>query len=191
MIIFLEREPVVYAKMTGLMQQADEEVRFHTPYIICNEWMLEQLKEICDRTEAVIMMTNSVAKNGNPFGAMDYAKHKEEILDTGVQILEYDGGVSYHGKCFTIDDNLAGIGSFNWDIRSAYLDTEMMLVINSRELNADLKREMEYYEESALQIGRDKTVTAPAGTTPREIPDKKAFILRILRIFGGWASFLM
>lgn len=105
--------------------------------------------------------------------------------------MEYDGGVSYHGKCFTIDDNLAGIGSFNWDIRSAYLDTEMMLVINSRELNADLKREMEYYEESALQIGRDKTVTAPAGTTPREIPDKKAFILRILRIFGGWASFLM
>ena len=49
--------------------------------------------------------------------------------------MEYDAGVSYHGKCFTIGDRLTGIGSFNWDMRSAYIDTELMLVIDSKSLN--------------------------------------------------------
>ena len=48
------------------------------------------------------MMTNSVANNGNPCGAMDYRLHKGEILETGTKVLEYDGGISYHGKCFTV-----------------------------------------------------------------------------------------
>ena len=65
-----------------------------------------------------------------------------KILETGVGILEYDGGVSYHGKCFVMDGRLSGIGSFNWDMRSAYLDTELMLVIDSEGLNAELRREM-------------------------------------------------
>lgn len=77
------------------------------------------------------MMTNSIANNGNPFGSMDYSKNKGKILGTGVQILEYDGGVSYHGKCFVIDDRLSGIGSFNWDMRSAYIDTELMLILEA------------------------------------------------------------
>ena len=49
-------------------------------------------------------MTNSVANNGTPVGATDYDMFKQKVLDTGVQILEYDQGVSYHGKCFVIGE---------------------------------------------------------------------------------------
>ena len=77
-----------------LMKQADHEVLFHTPYIICNDWMMRQLVEVCEGEKEIRMMTNSVANNGNPFGAMDYQKNKEKIRDTGVGILEYDKGVS-------------------------------------------------------------------------------------------------
>lgn len=93
--------------------------------------MTERLTEICKKVPEVRMMTNSIANNGNPFGAMDYRANKSKLLDTGIQILEYDGGISYHGKCFVIDNRLSAIGSFNWDMRSAYLDTELMLVIDS------------------------------------------------------------
>mgnify|MGYP002248664529 FL=1 len=133
------------------MKQAKEEVVFHTPYVICDTWMLEQLEAVCAQVDTA-MMTNSVANNGNPFGAMDYQKHKGEILDTGVEILEYDGGVSYHGKCFTMDDRISGVGSFNWDMRSAYLDTELMLVIDSVPLNQQLREEMERYERDTLEV---------------------------------------
>ena len=51
----------------------------------------------------------------------------------GINIWEYEGGYSYHGKSILIDDDLSVIGSFNMDMRSAYLDTELMLVIRSKD----------------------------------------------------------
>ena len=177
--------------MTELMKQAEEEVRFHTPYIICNDWMLKRLAEVCENVEDVVMMTNSVANNGNPFGAMDYRKNKGKILKTGVGILEYDGGVSYHGKCFVIDDRLSSIGSFNWDMRSAYLDTELMLVIDSEQLNADMRTEMAEYEKMALTVVDEDTSLAPEGMTAQQTSLKDRLLTGIISIFAGWARFLM
>lgn len=185
------KEPVVFYNMTQLMKTAEEEVVFHTPYIICNDWMLQQLQQVCDQVENVRMMTNSVANNGNPFGAMDYERNKGKILDTGVQILEYDGGVSYHGKCFTMDDRLSAVGSFNWDMRSAYLDTELMLVVDSKGLNRELRREMKEYEKDALTVVDQDTSIAPEGKTPQKLTLKRNVRMKLVRIFAGWARFLM
>lgn len=185
------KEPVVYYEMTELMKQAEQEVRFHTPYIICNDWMLQRLAEICGNVEDVIMMTNSAANNGNPFGAMDYRKNRDDILETQVGILEYDGGVSYHGKCFVIDDRLSGIGSFNWDMRSAYLDTELMLVIDSEQLNADMRAEMAEYEKKALTVVDENTVLVPDGMTAQQTSLLERLMNGVLSIFAGWARFLM
>lgn len=77
------KEPVLFYEMTDLMAQAGEPVTFHTPYIMCNDYMMERLKEVCDSTETT-MMTNSVANNGNPFGAVDYQVHRQALLDTGL-----------------------------------------------------------------------------------------------------------
>ncbi|MCC8051928.1 MAG: phospholipase D family protein [Clostridiales bacterium] len=184
------KEPVVFYTITELMMQAEKEVVFHTPYIICNDWMLERLEEICGEVDSVTMMTNSVANDGNPFGASDYNLNKEEILETGVEILEYDGGISYHGKCFVIDDRLSGIGSFNWDMRSAYVDTELMLVVDSEELNAQLRTKMQEYEEDALKVIDVDTSIAPEGKTAQEVSDGKNRLLQILKCFN-WGRFIM
>lgn len=185
------KEPVVFYEMTELMRQAEKEVFFHTPYIICDNWMLQQLQNLCEGNVQVQMMTNSVANNGNLFGAMDYQKNKKAILETGVSILEYDGGISYHGKCFAIDDRLSGIGSFNWDMRSAYLDTELMLVIDSKELNQDLRTAMTEYEEDCLKVVDAENWQAPEGITAQEISHKKQRMMDFIRAAAGWARFLM
>ena len=78
-----------------------------------------------------IMLFNSTANNGNPLRRVDYQNHKEELIATGLELHEYEGGVSYHGKSITVDDDLAIIGSFNMDMRSTYIDTELMLVVHS------------------------------------------------------------
>ena len=185
------KEPVVFYEMTELMKQADHEVLFHTPYIICNDWMMRQLVEVCEGEKEIRMMTNSVANNGNPFGAMDYRRNRGKIIDTGVQIMEYDDGVSYHGKCFTIDGRLTGIGSFNWDMRSAYLDTELMLVADSEELIRQMNQAMAKYEEKALKVVDESRYDLKEGQKPRKLSDKKAFRIKVLDIFGSWARFLM
>ena len=143
------KEPRVFYSLTQLMSQAKKEVWIHTPYVICNEWMYGTFKEICDKGISVTMMTNSSSNNGNPFGAVDYALNKDKILNTGLHMLEYEGDRSYHGKSMIIDDNLAIVGSFNMDMKSVYQDTELMLVIQSSDLNAQLRKNMEQYQGQA------------------------------------------
>lgn len=185
------KEPIVFYTITRLMEEAKEDVKFHTPYIICNDWMLEKVEKVCKEVPNVSMMTNSVANNGNPFGAADYRKYKNDILDTGLEVMEYDGGTSYHGKCFVIDEDLLGVGSFNWDMRSTYIDTELMLIINSKELNKELRKEMEIYEKQALQVIDSEEYNTSEGLVPQTTSLVREIFLEIIGVFNIFFRFLM
>lgn len=185
------KEPVVYHVMTELMAQPGQKVTFHTPYILCSDGMQGRLEWLCGQNRDVTMMTNSIANNANPFGAMDYMEHKGRLLETGLKVLEYDSGVSYHGKCFTIGERLSGIGSFNWDMRSAYIDTELMLIIDSEELTGDLRAAMGAYEETAFRVLDTERYEAEDGAVMQELSAGKAKQLKLLQRLLGWLRFLM
>lgn len=174
------KEPVVFYQLMQLAQNAKEEVWIHTPYLMCSEMMCEELTKLGSKGT---MMLNSAANNGNPFGAIDYLNHKQELIDTGVQLMEYEGGISYHGKVMTVDDRLSVVGSFNMDMRSAYLDTELMLVIDSTELNRELREKMgEYEAKSALVDTVDTYRSIPEGMEMKEI----TFGRKCMRVLLGW-----
>lgn len=173
------KEPVVFQTLMYLAQNAKEKVKIHTPYIINNDYMNEELGKVGIKAE---IMLNSVANNGNLFGAVDYMQHKQEIIDTKMQIKEYDGGISYHGKSMTIDDNLAIVGSFNMDMRSAYIDTELMLVVNSTELTKQLISNMETYEKDALIVKDIENYDNADEIKPKEISKSKQH----MKSWFGW-----
>lgn len=184
------KEPKVFYALIELMKHAKKEVKIHTPYIICNQTMYDALEEVCTHHTDVMLMTNSVANNGNPFGASDYLINKEKILDTNVQVREYEGGVSYHGKSLTIDDDLAILGSFNMDMRSTYLNTELMLVVNSKPLTAQLKACMGKYEIDSVEALSDGTYAIPNGVERQKIKEKRKAMIYFLIPFN-WLRFLM
>lgn len=105
--------------------------------------------------------------------------------------MEYDKGVSYHGKCFRIGDRLTAIGSFNWDMRSTYLDTEMMLVIDSETLNAQMRDYMESYEKDAFFVNANGRVEEKDGMLPQTLSGKRKWRVRFIRPFDGLLRFLM
>lgn len=184
------KEPTLWYEIGELMKQADTRVDIHTPYIICSDYMYETWKEIAGAVPDFTVMTNSVTNNGNAFGAADLKYRKDEILETGIDLWEYEGGTSYHGKSILVDDDISVIGSFNMDMRSAYLDTELMLVIKSKEVNKQLEAEMSAYEESARQALPDGTYNnihniAPA-TYAKGMKNRITLVGRLL----GWARFL-
>ena len=162
----------------------------HTPYVICNDWMYQSFADICEENPNVTMMTNSVANNGNPFGASDYQKNKGRLLETGLKIQEYEGGVSYHGKSITIGDELAIVGSFNMDMRSAYLDTELMLVVDSKEVTSQLKGYMEAYEADSVKVLDEENYEIPEGVERQELTKKREQRIRLVGLFN-WFRFLM
>jgi len=184
------KEPVVWYQLGELMKNAKNRVKIHTPYIICNDMMYNTWEEIAENVSDFSIMTNSVANNGNPFGAADYAKNRNRILSTGINIWEYEGGYSYHGKSILIDDDLSVIGSFNMDMRSAYLDTELMLVIRSKDINKQLEESMVEYERVSRQVLEDGTYRDPYHVEPIELTKKRQRKIFLVQHLLGWARYL-
>ena len=146
--------------------------------------------EIAENVPNFSIMTNSVANNGNPFGSADYAKNRNKILNTGIDIWEYEGGYSYHGKSILIDDDISVIGSFNMDMRSTYLDTELMLVIRSKEINKQLEEGMMEYEKVSRQALEDGTYHDPYHVKPIELTKKRQRNVVLVQHLLGWARYL-
>ncbi len=180
----------MWYQLGELMKNAKDRVKIHTPYIICNDMMYNTWKEIAENVPDFSIMTNSVANNGNPFGAADYAKNRNRILSTGIDIWEYEGGYSYHGKSILIDDDLSVIGSFNMDMRSVYLDTELMLVIRSKEINKQLEEGMMEYEKVSRQVLEDGTYHDPYHVTPIELTKKHQRNVFLVQHLLGWVRYL-
>ena len=99
----------------------------------------------------VDVLTNAYAASDVPIVHAGYANYRIPLLDAGVNLYELKpvaepiGGrlrdlssgssrASLHAKTFVFDDEHVFIGSFNFDPRSALLNTEMGLVIHSPEL---------------------------------------------------------
>ncbi len=184
------KEPTLFYSLTELMKHAGGSITIHTPYIICNDWMYDSFREICRRNPDTSLMTNSPPNNGNPFGASDYMKHKDQLLATGLKIYEYEGGVSYHGKSIAMGDRLTAVGSFNMDMRSVYLDTELMLVIDSRDVNAQMREIMAGYQASAVRVLDLDRYEVPENVKRQEFTEERLKKVRDVMHFN-WLRFLM
>ena len=108
----------------------------------------------------VRVLTNSLAATDVAPVHAGYAKYRETLLRGGVRLYELKrdarrrtaataaqrGGssdASLHAKTFAVDRSRIFVGSFNFDPRSARLNTEMGVVIDSARLAADLSETLD------------------------------------------------
>ena len=181
------KDPVIWANLTELVVNARERAKIHTPYIICNDVMYRSLEEMAVSDADIILMTNSAPNNDNPVGAAELESSMPDILATGIDLWEFSGERAYHGKSIVIDDNISIIGSFNMDIRSTYLDTELMLVIDSEEINAQMSSYMEKYEKQSVNILSDGTKENPYNVTEAEYTSKRKARKTLIQKLFAWA----
>lgn len=185
------KEPELLYALTELMREGEESVILHTPYAVCNWDMYDDLALVAESVPSFHLVLNGVENGDNLMASSDYLRSKKKLLETGVSLWEYNGGESYHGKSIVIDDDLSIVGSFNWDMRSAYLDTELMLVVDSAGLNAELRGYMEEIQNgSLLCLDKNTYEENPAVTVP-EITGKKSILLKVLRVVTWPIRFLL
>lgn len=188
-ISFLTNGSVPYNKhaylwntLSELMMSGNESIMVQTPYIICDESMYSALEAVCRCVDSVTIITNAAESGANPWGCSDYLNQKNSILDTGVTIHEWSGQQSAHTKTILIDDQVSVIGSFNLDARSTYLDTEIMLVIRSSDLNTELRSQIKEMESESKQIYPDGTVIFGADCVLPEMSFGKSLLYFAMRI---------
>ena len=123
-----------------------------SPYFVPAERGTAVLEELARSGVRVRVLTNSLAATDVALVHSGYAKRRCRLARAGVLLYELkptveenlgrarDSGVTkssaarLHAKTFAADGTAVFVGSFNFDPRSAHLNTEMGLVIRSRAL---------------------------------------------------------
>lgn len=163
------------------MEEADN-ILIQTPYVICNQKMYGDLKEICSRSVKTELIINAVESGANPFGCTHYLNQKKDVRQTGSYVYEYVGTQALHTKTVLAGDTLSIVGSCNLDMRSVYLDTEMMLFIECKELNETLREHTEKLKLKSRQVAPDGTIIDGENYQIIEQSVEKRIFYGILRI---------
>jgi len=135
--------PEVFA---SLMYAAVERLTITTPYYVPNELMQASLCAAANRGVATTIIFP--AHNDSFIVAAASRSYYEELLQAGVRIYEYQGGL-LHTKSVTVDDAITLIGSANMDLRSFDLNYENNILFYDADLTTDMRaRQMAYLTDS-------------------------------------------
>ena len=159
----LAKEPWVWWQIQQCAEAAEDRVVLMTPYAVLSEPMYDGLSRVADKTT---LLLNSIAVGDNFVASSDYRFNRDKVLGTGITVAEWFGDYSSHGKGALFDDDLSMVGSYNWDMRSTYIDTELMLVFHGKEFAQQLKAHLDEMERSSL-------VATPTGYLPKEGVEEK------------------
>jgi putative cardiolipin synthase len=135
-------------RLLRLMGRPEKEVDLISPYFVPGDAGTAAFAELAQRGVKVRILTNSLAATDVAAVHAGYAKRREDLLRAGVRLFELkptaeeekqkDGktfggssAASLHAKTFAVDRERSFVGSFNFDQRSARLNTEMGVVIRS------------------------------------------------------------
>jgi len=131
------------------LRSAEHELIIISPYFVPLKSGIQGLIDLHDKGIDITVITNSLAANNQFTVHGGYAPSRKPLLEAGVKIYEVrpDADVAgtefvnasgakatLHTKSFIVDDKEVFIGSFNFDPRSAYLNTELGVIIRDEEM---------------------------------------------------------
>ena len=154
------KEEEVAEHLIQLGKDKDHEVMIESAYVIPGPEGIERARINKEWGIRQRLLTNSLATNDVAAAHAGYAKYRRDLIRNGVELYELRPGAttvrsnwsalagrskaSLHTKAFVIDSSLVAIGSFNVDPRSIALNTEIVILVESDELAAQV---LEYMEE--------------------------------------------
>lgn len=129
----------------GVIDTAKKKVVIASPYFIPGPIGMAMMRKQIDANVSVVVVTNSLGSTDEPLAYAGYERYRADMLKVGVTIYEIaprytfnkrfgDFGKSIsrlHAKLAMIDDSRMFVGSMNLDHRSAAVNTELGLVIDS------------------------------------------------------------
>jgi putative cardiolipin synthase len=125
---------------------ANREVKILTPYFVPGPQGMAILDKFVSTGGRVVLVTNSLGSTDEPLAYAGYERYRAEMLRIGITVYElaphrmndserfkaFGKSISrLHAKVAILDDDKIFIGSMNLDHRSAAINTELGLLIES------------------------------------------------------------
>jgi cardiolipin synthase C len=175
--------PGVGRALLEVLAAARESVVLESAYLIPTRELRAGLAAAIARGVSVRILTNSLATTDNLWAQAGYAGKRRRLVRMGVELWEYSGPESIHTKAGVIDGRTVVVGSFNLDPRSARLNTEVAVVLESEPLAAEVRAFLDEHLERARRIDGRGWPEGADGPYPG-VPRRKVCRLRLLRLLA-------
>jgi putative cardiolipin synthase len=177
---------MIFSALDALVSNAQKEVLIENAYFVPRDHGVELVAALHARGVRVRVLTNSLASNDVVGVHSGYQKYRDDLLRNGVEIYELrpDSGVQQlrwsglsktsrsglHAKAMVVDRRYVVVGSYNLDPRSADINTELALLVDSPAFAALVA---EFFEDGVkpensfrvtLEDGRLRWTTNDGGT---------------------------
>jgi cardiolipin synthase len=146
----------------GLIYAAQERIVLTSPYFVPDDSMLYAVTTAAQRGVHVELFVSEIGDQAVVFHAQ--RSYYETLLKAGVVIWLYRAPTILHAKHFTIDEEVAVVGSSNLDMRSFTLNLEVSLMVRGHEFVAQLRQIEEGYRRASRRLTLDEWQRRPLRT---------------------------
>lgn len=143
----------------SLMYSAHRRISITSPYFVPDESIMNSIRAATARGVKVELFVSETGDQPLVYHAQ--RSYYEELLRAGVQIFMFKPPYILHSKHFTIDSDVAVVGSSNMDQRSFGLNMEVSMVVHGKEFVKDLDEVNDYYRENSRELTLEEWETQP------------------------------
>jgi len=194
-----ETAPSIITPLRDSLGSAKKEIVIVSPYFVPRKAGEVSFKEVIDKGIKISVVTNSLAANNHATVHSGYVPSRKPLLEIGVDLYEVKanarlsgvdrGGngaalATLHTKAYLVDDDTFFLGSFNFDPRSAYINTELGVIIKSKEIGTQVLESMKHkqhdhaykveLDDKGNVVWKDYAVEPPVTYTKE--PDTSAWV---------------
>ena len=134
----------------ALLYYAQERIVITSPYFVPDDSMRYAITTAVQRGLSVELFVSEIGDQPVVYHAQ--RSYYEELLKAGVRIWMYRAPYILHSKHFTIDDDVAVIGSSNMDMRSFSLNMEVSLMVRGPGFVREMRRVEDGYRERSREL---------------------------------------
>jgi len=143
------RDSAMPETFEALMHAARRMLTITTPYFVPKESMQAALCAAAHRGVHTTLILP--ARNDSWQVAATSRSYYEELLEAGVRLYEYSGGL-LHTKSVTVDEDITLIGSANMDRRSFDLNYENNILFFDKDLTGEMQQRQRDYLAASREV---------------------------------------
>ena len=198
----------MWADLKPRMAAAEKELIIISPYFVPGDGGVDFLIGLKEKGVRIRILTNSLASTDVSIVHAGYARYRKPLLRAGIELYElnkktakssrqaYRQGkigvseTSLHAKTFIVDRKTVFIGSLNLDARSVVQNTEIGVVIDSKDIAEIMSEGLdENFQRVAFRLGLDVDDSGTEHTTWTGLIDGEQTKLTREPYTGFWKRF--
>ena len=146
----------------SLVYAAKKRLIITSPYFVPDDSMLYAITTAAQKGLDVQLFVSEIGDQAMVFHAQ--RSYYSMLLQAGVRIWLYAAPTILHAKHFTVDDDVAVVGSSNMDMRSFSLNYEISVMVRSRKFVAQIREIEDVYRAQSRELTLEEWVKRPART---------------------------